>query len=70
MADMLGYTFFTLSHVITDLLSIERHAIFLWDHVHDAQITKSARIISANRTELLSSHNAEFQKILARTTTS
>ncbi|AWZ68292.1 hypothetical protein CSC39_4132 [Escherichia coli] len=27
---MLGYTFLTLSNIVTDLRSIERHAIFCW----------------------------------------
>ncbi|WP_428183887.1 RNase A-like domain-containing protein [Enterobacter sp.] len=36
----------------------------MWDHEHDAQITKSARIISANRTELLSSHTHKMRVVL------
>ncbi|MFC0139447.1 acyl-CoA thioesterase [Erwinia mallotivora] len=36
----------------------------MWDHVHDTQITKSARIIGAYRTELLSSNKLNIKSQL------
>ncbi len=35
----MAYTFLTLSHIVTDLRSIERHAISCWI-VNDTQVTK------------------------------